>query len=537
MRNGPFQALIRQLRRVVSPRGDDGLTDAELLDRFVSRRDEGAFELLMWRHGPMVLATCRRVLKHTADVEDAFQATFLALVRKADSIGKREAVSLWLYKVAYRTALLARSRSANRSRHEQRTLVRAEAGADRAALHDDLRVALDEEVNRLPEKYRLPVVLCCLEGKTNEAAARQLGCPEGTVYSRLARARERLRVRLTRRGLALSAAGLTAALAREAAAAPAPLLAATIKATVATVAGPAAAGGAVSARVAALTEGVLQTMSPSNWKVVIASLLAVGILGAGAGTLTYRATAEQAAAPPLAVRPAVQARADDQAEQRAQLDQAIKALGGEAKLNKLQTLRVTGKVTTVLGNGKPTLNMVGAFQALERARLELADFKLVYNGDKIWRKNRQGTQELTGEGKEWWASFGEEVYALRLAQMPVLLKDKAFQLAPLGEIKIDDKPAIAMKVTHKGRSDVDLYFDKKSGLPVKCEMRMKGYTGKLETLEEATFEFFLSDYKETDGVKYFTKITVKADGKQVMEIELSEVAPQEKLDDETFAKP
>jgi RNA polymerase sigma factor (sigma-70 family) len=212
----------------------------------------------------MVLATCRRVLKQNDDVEDAFQATFLTLVRKADSIGTREAVSGWLYQVAHRTALLARSRSVTRARHEQHAGAAPQSAG--GALPDDLAAALDEEVNRLPEKYRLPVVLCYLEGKTNEEAARELGCPAGTVYTRLARARERLRSQLTRRGLALSAGGLLAALAQQAAAAvPQPLLTATVEATVSTLATNAATGASVSPRVAALTKGVLQAMSPIRW--------------------------------------------------------------------------------------------------------------------------------------------------------------------------------------------------------------------------------------------------------------------------------
>src|SRR5262249_25995452 len=115
--------------------------------------------------------------------------------------------------------------------------------------------------------------------------------------------------------------------------------------------------------------------------------------------------------------------------------------------------------------------------------------------------------------------------------------EKGYSLAPLGEIKVDDRPAVGVKVTHKDRPDVDLYFDKKSGLPVKCEMRLKGYAGNYAQFDEAAFEFFLSEYKETDGVKHFTKVVVKADGKQVMEIELTEIAPQDKLDDNAFAKP
>jgi RNA polymerase sigma factor (sigma-70 family) len=186
-----------------------GLTDAQLLNRFLSKRDEAAFELLVWRHGPMVLRVCRRILRDAHAAEDAFQATFLTLACKAGSIGKQEAVSSWLYKVAYRVALRAQAGASRRITLE-RPLVDCLAGAstepsDEAAWRE-LGPLLDAEVRRLPEKYRAAFILCYLEGKTNEEAAKELGCPKGTILSRLARARERLRKRLNQRGLAMSGA-------------------------------------------------------------------------------------------------------------------------------------------------------------------------------------------------------------------------------------------------------------------------------------------------------------------------------------------
>jgi RNA polymerase sigma factor (sigma-70 family) len=186
-----------------------GLTDAQLLNRFLTKHDEAAFELLVWRHGPMVLRVCRRILRDVHGAEDAFQATFLTLACKAGSIGKQEAVSSWLYKVAYRVALRAQAGSTKRSTLEK-PLIDCLAGrsaepSDEAAWRE-LGPLLDAEVRRLPEKYRAAFVLCYLEGKTNEEAAKELGCPKGTILSRLARARERLRKRLNQRGLALSGA-------------------------------------------------------------------------------------------------------------------------------------------------------------------------------------------------------------------------------------------------------------------------------------------------------------------------------------------
>jgi RNA polymerase sigma factor (sigma-70 family) len=187
-----------------------GVPDAELLARFRSRGDEAAFELLVWRHGPMVLGVCRGVLGDPHAADDAFQATFLALARKADSIGRGEAVPGWLYRVAYRTALHLRERRARQSARERPgqfpRLADPAPPPDEAAALRELRPLLQQEVERLPDKYRAVVVLCCLEGRTNEEAAGQLGCPKGTVLSRLARARERLRRRLSARGMALAAA-------------------------------------------------------------------------------------------------------------------------------------------------------------------------------------------------------------------------------------------------------------------------------------------------------------------------------------------
>src|SRR5262245_48577912 len=212
MNDGERAAVTRYLRRMVSrPQGGE-LTDTQLLEQFVSRRDPAAFEVLVWRHGPKVLGVCRHVLRHEQDAEDAFQATFLVLVRKAGSIGRRQSVGGWLARVAYRVALRAKVLA---DRRAAQAIPAADVPAPARppeVIWCDLRPVLDDELNRLPEKYRAPFILCYLDGKTNEEAARELGCPRGTVASRLAWARERLRARLTRRGLALSAGGLAAAL-------------------------------------------------------------------------------------------------------------------------------------------------------------------------------------------------------------------------------------------------------------------------------------------------------------------------------------
>ncbi len=208
-------------------------TDRQLLERFVADADANAFASLVQRHGPMVLGVCRQILRQEQDAEDAFQATFLVLSRKAGSIRAAEALPSWLYGVARRLALRSKSAVARRQAREVALVEAPPASLAPDSAVEDLAPVLHEEIGRLPEKYRIPFVLCYLDGKTNEEAAQRLGCPSGTVFSRLARARERLRTRLTRRGLALPAGVLTATLAalsqQARAAAPPQLATATVR--------------------------------------------------------------------------------------------------------------------------------------------------------------------------------------------------------------------------------------------------------------------------------------------------------------------
>jgi RNA polymerase sigma factor (sigma-70 family) len=305
-------------------RGGTGeVPDAALLERFVTDHDEAAFETLVHRHGPMVLGVCRHLLLSTNDAEYAFQATFLVLVRKASAIKRRAQLASWLYGVAYRTALRARQTKTRRHAREKQGV---EMIAEKPCCEDlarEMRPALHEELNRLPEKYRVPVVLCYLQGKTNEQAARQLAWPIGTVKGRLTRAREMLRRRLTRRGLVLSAAGCASLLAQSqvSAALPPALVSGTVKAATLVAAGQAATAGLVSAHVAALTRGVLHTMFVK--KLVFAStvFLTVSMLGAGGGLMTYDALAAQSGEnkQPTA-RQASAAQAQDEAKKKDEKD-------------------------------------------------------------------------------------------------------------------------------------------------------------------------------------------------------------------------
>jgi RNA polymerase sigma factor (sigma-70 family) len=253
----------------------------------------------------MVLNVCRRVLRREHDAEDAFQATFLTLARKAGAIRKRASLGGWLYQVAYRIALRAAAAPRPRPLPDEPLPDPATPEPVCGLLHREWRSALDEEVGRLPARYRVPFILCHLEGQTTAAAARVLGCPPGTVGTRLARARDLLRRRLARRGLGLPALALTPP---AGAAPPAALVEATVRAALLATADHAAAVGLISARVAALTKGALLTMALTKWTVTTALVLAVCLLGGGAVFLARQAPAD-AAAPAAAAPPAA---ADDE---------------------------------------------------------------------------------------------------------------------------------------------------------------------------------------------------------------------------------
>lgn len=204
MSNGQLAAVTEADIRGRVCGGLEGLSDRELLTRFVSRRDGAAFRLLVERHGPMVSRVCRHVAGDAHAAEDAFQATFLVLVRRADVVEVRGSLAGWLCGVAYRTARRARADLARTRSREARGESMAAARPDFDAARDEIYRALHDEVARLPGPLRDPVVLCYLEGLTNDEAARRLGIPVGTIKTRLTKGRERLRSRLARRGLALS---------------------------------------------------------------------------------------------------------------------------------------------------------------------------------------------------------------------------------------------------------------------------------------------------------------------------------------------
>jgi RNA polymerase sigma factor (sigma-70 family) len=281
MISGKTSSVVRQLDVLWTSGSLTGMSDAQLLGRFAEARDstaESAFRELINRHGSMVMGVCRQILRHPHDADDAFQATFLVLVRKARSIRVGESLAPWLYSVAYRTAQRARAIA---SRYRSAAVEQLEEPMDSSsnhACHFDLRPLLHEELNRLPGKYREPIVLCHLEGKTHEEAARLLQWPVGTVSGRLSRGRELLRSRLKRRGMEVSPGVLSANwLAGTPTSVTLPLIESTVCAAVGL------AASAVSASVLSLTQGVLKAMLLNKIKTTALIVLLVGGLTAGVG--------------------------------------------------------------------------------------------------------------------------------------------------------------------------------------------------------------------------------------------------------------
>ncbi len=287
MRTGGLRKVLDHLRLA-----DGGLSDGQLLARFLDGREEAAFAALLRRHGPMVLGVCRRVLRHQQDAEDAFQAAFLVLARKAAAIRKRESLGSWLYGVAYHAALKARAANLRRRAWERQVedMPHPEVAPPEA---QDWRPLLDRELDRLPEKYRAPIVLCDLECRSRREAARQLGLCEGTLSSRLATGRRMLARRLAKGGLSLSGGSLGAALAEGASAAvPAPLVISTTKAAVLIAAGQAAA---VTTPAAFLMNEVLKAMLLTKLKFAVTAVMVTVALGASG--FIYRAAGEGAPPP------------------------------------------------------------------------------------------------------------------------------------------------------------------------------------------------------------------------------------------------
>lgn len=277
--------VVARLQQLASLNGGDSVPDRELLERYTSQRDSAAVELLIWRYGSMVLATCRRMLGNGPDAEDAFQATFLVLVRKAHAV-RGQSVAAWLHRVACNTCLRLRKRQALQSRSEAAAARPDRIGSTPEPI--DWQPILDDEIARLPQRFRSAFLLCHFEGKTNDEAARLLGVPKGTLLSRLARARQRLKHRLIQRGLAPAACAAAFDAASE------PASAALVNSTLQMIG---SNSSATPGAIAGLAEGVIREMNWIKIKLVACVFAAVAVIGAG-GILLRQPGAQAGPEPP-----------------------------------------------------------------------------------------------------------------------------------------------------------------------------------------------------------------------------------------------
>jgi RNA polymerase sigma-70 factor (ECF subfamily) len=296
MRQHAINSVLTHLRSAALQAEEAAWTDDQIVARCLAGRDDAAFAALVRRHGPMVFAVCRRVLSSHQDAEDAFQATFLVFLRKMSSIRPLSQVGNWLYGVAYRAALKVKTAAARRGHRERQVRTLPEPATIARGLWLDLLPLLDQELTRLPEKYRVPIVLCDLEGKTRKDAAQQLGWPEGTLAGRLAEGRTRLARRLARLGLPVSGGVLAALMSQNAlAAVPQELVHGTLRVHATLL-----AGGAVPGAVTSISKGVINTMRFHKLKTIASAVAVLALVTLGgalwaAGLLVHRDEGQPAA--------------------------------------------------------------------------------------------------------------------------------------------------------------------------------------------------------------------------------------------------
>jgi RNA polymerase sigma factor (sigma-70 family) len=334
--------LMDHVRRVVLAEEHANLCDGQLLESFIRHRDEAAVEVLVRRHAAMVWGVCRRVLGDSPDAEDAFQATFLVLIRRAASIKPREMVANWLYGVARQSSLKARALIARRRQREWQVTYIPEPEIMEQDLWNEMQPLLDREISRLSDKYRAAIVLCDLEGRSRKEAARQLKIPEGTLSSRLTTARRVLAKRLARYRLAVSGGALGGVLTHNSASASIPVSVVSSAARAATLmaAAPSATVGVISSHALTLMEGVLKTMLICKLRFAATVLLISALVG-GLGFGTHRALAEKPAAakPDTTAKPAVNAdndkKANEKPENPADVNGIIAAVSDDARTIKV----------------------------------------------------------------------------------------------------------------------------------------------------------------------------------------------------------
>jgi RNA polymerase sigma factor (sigma-70 family) len=302
MTRASFSNLLHRVHDLVHGQCGAEQSDGQLLEAFVARQDQEAFAVVVQRHGPMVLGVCRRVLKNAHDAEDAFQATFLVLARKAATIARRESLGGWLYEVAYHGALRSKTNASRRQVRERQVVAMMSSDAQAEIDRQELCAVLDQELHQLPRKYRRSLVLCYLEGKTHTQAAQELGWPAGSMSRHLARGREILRGRLLRRGISLSSATIAPALLEATASAGVPqhLARTTVHTASLFAAGDSAAAPASVFQAIDLAEGILHSMTVAKLKLTIGWWLTFSVFGLGVGAWAYQFAAAQRPALPAA---------------------------------------------------------------------------------------------------------------------------------------------------------------------------------------------------------------------------------------------
>lgn len=390
-----LRAILRKLQRLVSPGANQGLTDAALLQRFARERDESAFDEILHRHGRMVMGVCLRMLGDWHAAEDAYQATFLVLARRAGSIGWQASVSNWLYGVACRIARKERARLARRREQPAEAMPEPVQPAERA---NELAGLLDEELSQLPEKYRAPIVLCYLEGRSNEEAARRLGWPVGTVWCHLSRGRQMLRSRLERRGVALGAALLAALVGRDATAAATSALAErTTQAAVAFAVGSPVKAGLVSGHALELARAGCAAVGFQRWWIVAVTVLALAFVTGQLGVQTSQPTAPAAALPGAAAPKAAPPRpkpADPAGDPVVSV--GLKWLASEQKADGRWTMGARFDDKDIAATGAALLPFLGADGAREGSAAHKAYGDVVQKGLAFLVKSQKENGSFDG---------------------------------------------------------------------------------------------------------------------------------------------
>jgi RNA polymerase sigma factor (sigma-70 family) len=456
MANGQLGQVVRYVRAVARP-CDGSVSDGQLLQCFITRREEAAFAALVRRHGPMVRGVCRRVLHNHHDADDAFQATFLVLVKKAASVTPREQVGSWLYGVAYRTALKARTLAAKRRDRERRAPPRS-VPADEL-IQREIGAVLDRELSRLPEKYRAPLVLCDLEGGSRKDVAAKLQLNEGTLSSRLATARKLLAKPLARRGLLPGAALATLLAAEAATAVPPALLRSTVEAAALPAVQPAAA---LPPGVAALTQGVLTDMVLSKLRTAIVVLLAAAVVGLGAVAWVHQAVADKPSA----------AKADDPAKK----DKPEQGPSVTGVVKSYDAAKNTVTVTVMVNPEK---------KQTEEKTYEMAkDAKVIL--DEARTKD-----EKPAEGKPADLTEGTQVVLELAPGGKSVARVLAHGPSVVGNVKSVDAKTPSLTITHKQKDGLKeetfvVAKDAKVHLNDGLSKEVKDKEGKLEELTEGT---------------------------------------------------